>query len=171
MKSICAAVIFLCTAQTLIAQDKQFTHQDTLRGSITPERAWWDLVHYELDVQVFPEEQSLQGSNIVTYKVLKPKQKLQIDLQAPMQLLSATQHGKKLQITSAGSAHFISLQAKQPIGSLQKIKLTFKGKPRIAQNPPWDGGWTWQNDSLGKPFIANANQGIGASVWWPNKDH
>jgi aminopeptidase N len=88
-----------------------------------------------------------------------------------MHLLSATQNGQRLQITSEGSAHFISLAAKQPIGSIQKIKLLFEGKPVVAINPPWDGGWTWQKDLLGKPFIANANQGIGASVWWPNKDH
>lgn len=171
MKFLFSALLFLFILQITFAQDKQFTRQDTLRGSITPERAWWDLVHYDLDVQVYPDEKSLAGSNTVTYKVLLPKQRLQIDLQEPMQLLSATQHGKKLQITSEGSAHFISLPAKQPIGSIQKIKLLFEGKPVIARNPPWDGGWTWQKDSLRKPFIANANQGIGASVWWPNKDH
>lgn len=171
MKFLFSALLFLCILQPTFAQKKQFTRQDTLRGSITPERAWWDLVHYDLDVQVFPQEKALKGSNTVTYKVLQPKQRLQIDLQEPMQLLSATQHGKKLQITSEGSAHFITLLTKQPIGSIQKITLQFEGKPVIAKNSPWDGGWTWQKDSLGKPFIANANQGIGASVWWPNKDH
>jgi len=171
MKFLFSALLFLCILQPNFAQDRKFTRQDTLRGSITPERAWWDLVHYDLDVQVFPQEKALKGSNTVTYKVLQPKRRLQIDLQEPMQLLSAMQHGKKLQITSEGSAHFITLPAKQPIGSIQKITLQFKGKPVIAKNPPWDGGWTWKKDSLGKPFVANANQGIGASVWWPNKDH
>jgi hypothetical protein len=26
-------------------------------------------------------------------------------------------------------------------------------------------------DSNGNPFIASSCQGLGASVWWPNKDH
>ncbi len=171
MKFLLSALLLLFIIQPTFAQNKKFTRQDTLRGSITPERAWWDLIYYDLDVEVFPEKKSLAGSNTVTYKVLQPKQRLQIDLQEPMHLLSATQNGQRLQISSEGSAHFISLPAKQPIGSIHQIKLLFEGKPVVAINPPWDGGWTWQKDSLGKSFIANANQGIGASVWWPNKDH
>jgi len=46
----------------------------------------------------------------------------------------------------------------------------FEGVPVVAQNPPWDGGFTWEKDGNGLPFIATSNQGIGSSVWWPNKD-
>lgn len=166
---ILAAVLF--TAVLSAQESKKFTHMDTLRGTITPERAWWDLSHYDLKVSVNPETQSLEGTNTVTYKVLKPFQVMQIDLQKPMELVSATQDGKTLEIKKEGLAHFISLKAKQKQGDVKQVKLTFKGKPRIARNPPWDGGWTWQKDSNGKVFAANANQGIGASIWWPNKDH
>ncbi len=158
---------------TVAAQEteKQFTHMDTLRGTITPERAWWDLSHYDLNVTVDPAKQYLKGINIVTYKVLKPYQVMQIDLQEPMQLVSAVQDGKELAIKKEGLAHFISLKAKQTPGEVKSVILTFKGKPKVAQRPPWDGGWTWTQDSNGKTFAANANQGIGASIWWPNKDH
>ena len=171
MNKLPVLLLFLGMLQYGFSQDQKFTRQDTLKGSITPERAWWDLLYYDLDVTIDPEKRFIKGINTVTYKVIKPAKTLQIDLQNPMRLVLATQNGQNLKIRSEGSAHFISLQAKQATGTIHKLKLTFKGKPKVANNPPWDGGWTWQQDANGKPFAANANQGIGASVWWPNKDH
>ena len=153
-----------------VAQKTTFTHQDSLKGSITPQRAWWDLSHYELDVTINPDEEFISGTNTVTYKVLKPYQTLQIDLQEPMKLLSAVQNGKKLDIKKDGAAYFIVLKAKQKKDAVNTVELQFEGKPVVGARLPWDGGWTWKKDSNGKPFAANANQGIGSSIWWPNKD-
>jgi len=159
---------FFCL--TAFAQEHQFTHQDTLKGSITPERAWWDVSHYDLKVTVDPDNKFISGSNTITYKVLEPYQTLQIDLQEPMKILSATQNDKKLAIKKDGAAYFISLQKKQKKEASNKITITFEGKPVEGARLPWDGGWTWQKDAKGKAFAANANQGIGSSIWWPNKD-
>ena len=158
------SVIFTSCAQ-------QVTNPDILRGSITPERAWWDLVHYDLSVEVFPESKSIKGTNVLTYKVLENNDKLQLDLQKPMQLVSVTQDGENLEIHSTGAAHFISLKAKQKKGTIQKLTVVWEGKPRVAKRAPWDGGFVWTTDEKNRPFIATANQGIGSSVWWPNKDH
>ena len=54
------------------AQQNEFTHQDTLRGSITPERAWWDLTYYHLSVKPDIKNHSLSGSNLIQYNVLEP---------------------------------------------------------------------------------------------------
>lgn len=159
---------FFCLSA--FAQEHQFTHQDTLKGSITPERAWWDVSHYSLKVTVDPDNKFISGSNTITYKVLEPYQTLQIDLQEPMKILSATQNDKKLAIKKDGAAYFISLQKKQKKEASNKITITFEGKPVEGARLPWDGGWTWQKDAKGKAFAANANQGIGSSIWWPNKD-
>mgnify|MGYP003644967052 CR=1 FL=1 len=165
------AILALLTYSSAKSQNRAFTRQDTLKGSITPEREWWDLNHYDLKVKIDPNKKFISGTNIVTYTVLEPNQLLQIDLQAPMKLLSAEQNGQNLSIKTEGNAHFISLNRKQNIGDLNKIMLTFEGNPKVALRAPWDGGWVWTHDKTGNPFIANANQGIGASVWWPNKDH
>ena len=77
-------IVFLLVNLTLSAQE--FTRQDTLRGSITEERAWWDLKHYDLNVEVFPESKSISGINTLTYTVLSEGNVLQIDLQSPMSL-------------------------------------------------------------------------------------
>jgi len=150
---------------------QEFTRADTLRGSITPERAWWNILHYDLNVTPNASEKSIEGSNTITYEVLKPKNIMQIDLQSPMKIDKVLQDGKPLQYTSDGNAHFINIQKTQVVGEENTITIYFSGKPREAIRPPWDGGFTWAKDSNGKDFIANSNQGIGASVWWPLKDH
>jgi aminopeptidase N len=153
------------------AQTPTFTRQDSLRGSVTPERAWWDLTYYHLKVAVNPEQKSISGSNVIQYKVLEPGQRLQLDLQAPMRLEKVIQNGKPLEVTQEGSAYFVTLPQPQEPGSVHSLEAFFGGTPIVAKNPPWDGGLVWSKDAKGKPFIANANQGAGASIWWPNKDH
>tara|TARA_B110000037_G_scaffold22516_1_gene25350 strand:+ start:8933 stop:10579 length:1647 start_codon:yes stop_codon:yes gene_type:complete len=154
------------------SNSKQFTHQDTLRGSITPERAWWDLNYYHLDISVDPETKSIQGKNTIRYTVLEPYQTLQIDLQAPMKLTKAVQDGKELSVRKDGNAHFITLKKVQTIsGKQEEIEISYEGQPRVAVRAPWDGGISWKKDANGNDFIASSCQGLGASVWWPNKDH
>lgn len=150
---------------------KTFTRADSLRGSITPERAWWDVQHYDLEVAVHPEERFLSGKNTITYTVSEPFQIMQIDLQPPMTIEKAIQNNRELSFSSEGAAHFISLDQKQRKGRRNQITVYFSGKPKTAENAPWDGGFVWSKDSNGKYWIANANQGIGASIWWPLKDH
>ncbi len=151
---------------------QEATRQDSLRGSITPQRAWWDLIHYDLSVEVLPVSKSIIGSNVITYKVLENTiGEFQIDLQSPMELTSVMQDGHSLDVRSEGNVHFIQLEDVQPLGSIKSIRIDFEGKPKVAVNPPWDGGFSWKKDRNGKDFIATSNQGIGSSVWWPNKDH
>ena len=153
------------------ASSQSFTRQDTLRGSITPERAWWDLTHYDLKVEVNPDDKYISGNNTILYTVLEQNNSMQIDLQPPMKIDKIVQNGQELSFSSEGNAHFIQLKQHQIKGEEYEITLYFSGQPRTAINAPWDGGFSWDKDSNGKHFIATSNQGIGASIWWPNKDH
>lgn len=148
-----------------------FTRQDSLKGGLTEERIWWDLTFYDLSVDVDIDNEFISGSNVVHYKVLEENQVMQIDLQAPMEINKIIQNGKELQYTSEGAAHFIQLNDKQKVGSTGQLEIFFSGNPVVAKNPPWDGGFTWSRDKNGNPFVATSNQGIGASVWWPCKEH
>jgi len=167
----CVFLSFLSFSQGLMDPKNNTTRQDTLRGSITAERSWWDLNYYHLDISVNPEKKYIEGSNLVYYTVLNSNNVLQIDLQEPLELLMAKQEGEKLEIQKEGNAYFITLKKDQILGSLEKIKLFYKGNPREAVNAPWDGGISWEKDDNGNHFIASSCQGLGASVWWPNKDH
>jgi len=146
------------------------THADTLRGSITPERAWWDVTFYDLHVKVSPADSTISGYTGITYLVLAPARAMQIDLQQPLAVDSMTQDGRTLTYRRDGNALFVTLTAEQPVASHHTITVYYHGRPRLAKNPPWDGGFTFTRDSLGNRWIATSNQGLGASVWWPNKD-
>lgn len=150
---------------------KSFTRADTLRGSITPERAWWDLNHYHLAVEIFPETKSIKGSNTIRYRVVSEYQVLQLDLQEPLKITSIKQAGEELSFKREGAVHFVTLKKKQVPGSMEELVVSYEGQPKEAIRPPWDRGITWTKDSNGKSFIASSNQGIGSSIWWPLKDH
>lgn len=159
-------------AQGLMGKKPEvFTHQDSLRGSITKERAWWDVKYYHLDIKVNPADSTISGSNTIRYKVLNSYNRMQIDLQKPMEISKVTQGGKELKYTRDGNAFFVQLEEPQNVGEVKEVIVSYDGKPKIAVNPPWDGGITWSKDKNGKFFIASTCQGLGAGVWWPNKDH
>jgi aminopeptidase N len=160
------------TAQGLLDKSELiFTRQDSLRGSITKERVWWDVKHYDLDVKINPADSTITGSNTVQYKVVQPYNEMQIDLQNPMEITKVTQDGAELKYKREGNVFFITLASAQNVGDTKEIKIFYQGKPKVAVRPPWDGGLTWKKDKNGNSFIASSCQGLGASVWWPNKDH
>ncbi|MDP5230693.1 MAG: M1 family metallopeptidase [Cellulophaga sp.] len=175
--TITLSVFFSLTVSSVVfsqgpLSDKQeFTRQDTLRGSITPERVWWDLKYYHLNIEVQPEKKYISGSNTIRYKVLSQNQVMQVDLQAPLQIEKVTQDGEELQVNSDGNAHFITLKKQQILGDSNEIIVHYSGNPKEAVRAPWDGGFSWKKDENGNHFIATSCQGLGASVWWPNKDH
>ncbi len=164
----CLALTPLATAA---AQDgTTFTHADTLRGSNGPGRSWWDVTFYDLHVAINLADSSIRGYNGITYRVLVPNQEMQIDLQVPLEVDSMVQNGRTLASRRDGNAFFVTLVQPQHTGDINTVNVYYHGKPRAAIRPPWDGGYIWHHDSLGHPWIATANEGLGASVWWPNKD-
>lgn len=169
---IAFASITSINAQGLLSKSNVvFIRQDSLRGSITKERAWWDVKYYHLNIKVNPSDSTITGSNTIRYKVINEYNRMQIDLQNPMEIDKVIQDGVALKYTREGNAFFIELIASQKVGLTKELTVFYGGKPKIAVNPPWDGGITWKNDTNGKSFIASSCQGLGASVWWPNKDH
>lgn len=169
--AVCAVVAAAASARAQRVSSESFTHADTLRGTITPERAWWDVTFYDLHVTVSPADSSIRGWNGITYRVVSaPRPELQIDLQVPLVMDSVVQDGHPLPYRRDGNAFFVTAATPEPVGSDQTVTAYYHGRPRVAIRPPWDGGFIWARDSLGHPWIATANQGLGASVWWPNKD-
>jgi aminopeptidase N len=173
------------TCAQLLNQQSKFTKQDTLRGSITPERAWWNVVSYNIYVAPDYKSKIIKGWNQISFDINSAgkNKKMQIDLQQPMAIDSIIFNNKKVKtfkrkdniyIIDFGSFNFVSakttLQRHHP-ATLHSIKIYFKGKPREAINPPWDGGWIWSKDAKGRPWMTVACQGLGASVWYPCKDH
>ncbi|MEO7922278.1 MAG: M1 family metallopeptidase [Chitinophagaceae bacterium] len=177
-------ISFSATAQPL-SQKNKFTHQDTLRGSITPERAWWDVASYNIYVTPDYKTKTIRGWNQLSFDINTDgsKRKMQIDLQQPMVIDSIIFNKKKIKsykrngnvyLVDFGNYKFTAartLLKKDKAIPLHNITIYFHGKPREAVNPPWDGGWIWGKDAKGRPWMTVACQGLGASVWYPCKDY
>jgi aminopeptidase N len=159
------------SAGTIRAQDTAtFTHADTLRGTITPQRSWWDVAFYDLHVALDPADSSIRGYDGITYRVLHPAREMQIDLMLPLVVDSIVQDGRRLSHRRDGNALLVALATPQRTGDRRTVTVYYHGRPRAALHAPWDGGVVWTRDSLGAPYVATAVQGYGASGWWPTKD-
>lgn len=166
-----AASLFSLLFISYIVPAQQFTRQDTLRGTVTPERAWWDVLRYDISVTPDYSLKTIKGSCDITFKAIKDGNLMQIDLQQPMQITSAVCDGKTVEIRSGDiNVYYINLPSLKS-GTTSKLSLQFEGKPREAKNPPWDGGWIWTRDQQRRPWMTVACQGLGASVWYPCKDY
>ncbi len=169
--SVLIFAFLLLSAFPLFAQTEPITRAETLRGSITEEREWWDLQHYDLSVQFFPETKTIKGSNVISFKTVKSDYVMQIDLQQPLAITKATHKDKELKFKREGSVYLIYLEEELPKDIEDSITVYWEGRPTESRNPPWSGGITWGRDDLGEHFITTTCQGIGASIWWANKDH
>lgn len=158
-------------AERTIAQAGPVTRAEMLRGTITPEREWWDVLHYDLSVQFLPETRTIKGSNVITFKVVKPATKMQIDLRTPLNITKVAHGGVDLKFEREGNVYWLTFDKEMPVGTEDRVSIWYEGRPTAATNPPWTGGVQWAHDDLGNWFINTSCQGIGASIWWPNKDH
>jgi aminopeptidase N len=166
-------VLFLAMqafAQPLTEQSKPPTRQEILRGSITPEREWWDVLHYHLAVEFFPDKRAIKGSNEIVFKTLKAGSKMQIDLQPPLAITKILHGNTEIKFEREGNVYWVYLEKEIPAGTEDKVQVFYEGRPVESRNPPWSGGVTWGHDDLGENYICTTAQGIGASIWWANKD-
>lgn len=192
MRQILYSFLFIATlaisqvskAQPLSVK-KQFTEQDTLRGSIGAGRSWWDVSSYSINIIPNYSTKTITGWNEIKFDINDAGKKkwMQIDLQQPMEIDSIIFENKKLSTYKRnGNVYFIdfgnfvftvaeTFAKKEKAIPLYSIKIFFHGQPREAINPPWNGGWIWSKDAKGRPWMTVACQGLGASVWYPCKDH
>jgi len=152
-------------------EQKIFTRADTLRGSISAERAWWDVNWYGIDIIPDYMGKSLAGKVTLRFRVMTPGNRMQIDLQLPMQIDQVMWKEKSIPFERSGNVYYINFPEQPVTGNLETIIILYSGKPVVAVRPPWDGGWIFSKDKLGRPWMSVACQGLGASVWYPCKDH
>jgi aminopeptidase N len=148
-----------------------FTHQDTLRGTLNADRTWWDVVHYSIAVTPDFDTKSIKGKVDIRFKVLSAGKRMQIDLQEPMILTKAYLGDTKLTYTREGNVYYLDIPMTLRKGKIEKLALAYEGFPKVAKRAPWDGGWIFQKDAQGRQWMSVACQGLGASVWYPCKDH
>lgn len=171
---LCVFLTQECLAQSWNKIDK-VNRSDSLRGSIGEGRSWWNVVHYDISIHPDFGSKSLSGRNEIRFRTISSSHAdfLQIDLQSPMHIDSVflKNFGKLSYIKSGPACYFVKVPPNLNQSATHSLIVYFSGKPHEAIAAPWDGGWIWKKDSLGHPWVTVACQGIGASAWFPNKDH
>lgn len=169
-------LVLICASAMLTAQRDfytyhDFTRSDTLRGSLRPERTSFDVTFYGLHLDIAVARQELSGYVDIDYQVVAPTRRLQLDLYENMEIDGVESGGKQLDFNRQGNAFFVTLPSRQEPGERHRLTVRYHGRPQVADNAPWDGGFVWSRDERDRPWIGVACEGVGASLWWPNKDH
>ena len=172
------AILYFSTALStnaqLLNQKTVMTRQDTLRGSIGYGRIGWNVLHYDITVQPDYASKTIKGKNVMRFYDEGAKM-MQIDLQEPMQIDSIVSNDQYLSFAREGNVYWVTYRDPEAKYMIKpgpaSLTMYFHGKPVEARRPPWDGGWIWKKDKKGNPWMTVACQGLGASVWYPNKDH
>ncbi len=165
------SIAFTGSKAQLLTKKEAFTRADTLRGLLTPLRTCYDVNFYHLDVKFDIANKFISGSNLIRFTATQNFTKLQFDLFANLTIQKVVYKGRILPYKREFNAVFVTFPAIILKESSDEFTIYYSGNPQIAKRAPWDGGVVYTTDSLGKPWVATACEGLGASVWWPNKDH
>lgn len=161
--------LLLSICLPLFSQAQDTLSKDELIGGFLPERTLWNLLHYDFTITIDPPTKHLNGYNQITFELLAPLKRMQVDLHETMQVDSIIYQNKKLTFERIHWSIFIDLPVLE-LHKREQITVYYQGHPIVAQNAPWDGGYTTQLDKNGKYLIGMAVQGTGSSVWLPSKD-
>jgi aminopeptidase N len=169
MKKI-AFFLWLALSWVSTSAQQTFTRKDSLQGGLRFERTCYDVLRYDLNIKVNPDEKYISGFNEITFNVVEPTNRIQMDLFENMSVDSIVANQTPLKFKREFNAVFVDFPNTLPQNSENKLRFYYSGKPVAAKNAPWDGGLIWKKDSKGKDWIGVAVQGTGASLWYPCKD-
>lgn len=172
--SILVLFLFLLKTISVFSQNTIYDNNgrnNSLRGSLNKYRTCFDVTYYDLSVKVDLHSHSISGSNDIQMDAVKDFEKIQLDLFANLMIDSVVYNGNSLSIERVGDAFFIQFPEIIKEGDHISVSVYYHGIPVVAKYPPWDGGFVWTRDSLNRDWVGVSCQGIGASLWWPNKDH
>jgi len=149
-----------------------FTRDDSLRGSLNANRTWWNVLRYDLEVAPDFDSHTLRGRNTIKFYGSAGKL-MQIDIQQPLIVDSVLFNNHHLSFERENNICLVNMGQfmKASNNDEHYISIFYHGQPEEAIKPPWDGGWIWTKDEMGRPWMTVACQGIGASLWYPCKDH
>ena len=176
LRSLLAFVFLTLWTGTLCAQidfyaTYSFSHADTLRGKLRPERTCYDVTYYELNIGVDVPKQFIKGYVDIYFDVLENTTCIQIDLFENMTINEISWYDQPVSFSRVHNAVFVHFPDEMQKGYSSTIRVAYEGYPVKATNAPWVGGFIWKQDLMGNPWVAVACEGDGASLWWPCKDH
>jgi aminopeptidase N len=170
LKIILVIVGFLLINYSLLAQNYNFTQADSLRGQLNYMRKDWDVVFYDLNLTISINDSSIKGYNKIIISSKNNSDEIQIDLFSNFIVDSILFNSKKMDYQKIYNSLIVKTNYSKD-RLYDTIIVYYHGKPRIAVKAPWDGGFVWNKDKNNNPWVGVACEGLGASSWWPLKDH
>lgn len=162
-------VLFLLSCTLCLAAHSQ-SGQENMPDFTSPEQAWWNVLHYSIAIRPDFRTRTLSGTNAIEFRALRPGRELLLDLSAPMKIRSVRWRGRLLPVFPKADGALVRFPRQIAAGELITIDVAFEGHPREAVNPPWEGGWIWKKDSLGRPWMSLADESPGGMLWLPCKN-
>jgi aminopeptidase N len=175
LRAVISALLFLIVFHLGFSQRQFKARPSESGGVLIYEQAAYDVLSYSISLEVFPESKSLSGSVLITAKIVQPIAVFVVDLEDVFDIekiqLVEGQRSQQLKFNRVGGKIWIKMPMTKQPGELVAIKISYSGKPRVAPNPPWVGGFVWKKTKDGFDWIGIACQSDGADVWLPVKDH
>ena len=175
LRAVISALLFLIVFHLGFSQRQFKARPSESGGVLIYEQAAYDVLSYSISLEVFPESKSLSGSVLITAKIVQPIAVFVVDLEDVFDIekiqLVEGQRSQQLKFNRVGGKIWIKMPMTKQPGELVAIKISYSGKPRVAPNPPWVGGFVWEKTKDGFDWIGIACQSDGADVWLPVKDH
>lgn len=139
-------------------------------GKLKAEQANMDIRHYLLSLEVDPAAQTIRGYTDITCVLAQPAGTLLLDLWNGLSVEKVEVNGIPAVFQHQEDLITVRSNEAWPAGR-QVIRVYYGGTPGIAERAPWTGGFQWEKDSMGNPWIAMTCQGEGAKIFFPCKDH
>lgn len=164
---ICLISVFYAKGQTDILDSG---------GNLSSAQASYDVNFYDLKLQINPDEKHISGKLLIDAIIVQPLSEFVLDLDSLLKVEMIRQINPSKSFQNVSFSHIngkivISLTHTFQAGENIKLEVLYSGKPRIAPNPPWEGGFTFSKTTSGAHWIATSCQTNGADLWWPVKDH
>jgi aminopeptidase N len=136
-------------------------------GPLIPEQAAFDVLFYDLALEVHPSDSTIRGSLTMTARIVTPTEQIVLDLAPEFEVYSVdqvTRQGDARSLSFARQAGEIWIDLPSGIvpGVIAKVVVAYGGKAERMN---------WGRTPTGEPWITTSVEMSGADVWWPVKDH
>ena len=139
-------------------------------GKLSKNQSAIDINHYDIRLKVDPYRKTIGGTVFISFLLIGGADQIEIDLLKSYNVSSALIN--KMSLSFAQKNHKVFIE--NPGLELFKnhiLEIKYSGKPPVAENPPWNGGFTWETSEDGHPWIGVSCQANGAYIWYPCKEH
>jgi len=142
-------------------------------GVLVEQQSAFDVLHYDLRLQVFPVEQEIDGALTMRAQTTREDvREIMLNLDPALDIDRVVGgDGGKMPIERVNDRVLIRQADGVAFPQTFEVTVHYAGQPRTAPRAPWEGGFQWEQTASGAHWIATSCQMEGADLWWPCKDH